>query len=102
EPRVRPIVLEVPLGDAEAKDESGKAIGIDSGEGTLEGPVATSNTAVEIEFPLTAPERNVKTLASLKAKLSAVLLGKVETFEFPDIDKARAVEQERGGVTVIV
>jgi hypothetical protein len=102
EPRVRTIVLEVPLGDTAATDESGKAIGIDSSEGTLEVPVETSNTAVEIEFPLTAPDRNVKTLAALKGKLTAVLLGKVETFEFADIEKARAVEQERGGVTVIV
>jgi hypothetical protein len=102
EPRVRPIVLEVPLGDAAATDENGSAIAIESGEGTLEVPVETSNTAVEIEFPLAAPTRNVKTLASLKGKLNAVLLGKVETFEFADIDKARAVEQERGGVTVIV
>jgi hypothetical protein len=102
EPRVRPIVLEVPLGDAAATDESGKSIGIDNAEGTLEVPVETSNSAVEIEFPFTAPDRSVKTLASLQGKLTAVLLGKVETFEFVDIEKARSVEQERGGVTVIV
>jgi len=102
EPRVRPIVLEVTLADAVAKDENGDAIGIDSSEGTLEVPVEESNAAVEIEFPLSAPARSVKTLASIKGKVTAVLLGKVESFEFANIDKAKSVEQERGGVTVTV
>lgn len=102
EPRVRPIVLEVALAEAVAKDENGNAIGIDSSEGTLEVPVETSNTAVEIEFPLVAPARTVNKLASFKGKLMAVLLGKVETFEFADVEKAKSVEQERGGVTVTV
>src|SRR5882724_7015507 len=51
---------------------------------------------------LKAPARSVKSLASLKGKLTAVILGKVETFEFADIDKAKSADQERGGVTVIV
>lgn len=105
EPRVRPIVLEVPLADVVAKDEGGNAIAIDQTEGTLEVPVEGTNAGVEIEFPLTAPARSVKTLASIKGRITAVVLGKVETFEFTDIDKlerAKAAELERGGVTVIV
>jgi hypothetical protein len=102
EPRVKPIVLEVPLGSVTAKDENGDDIGIDQSEGTLEVPVDRSGSGIEIEFPLTAPARSVKTLASLKGKLTAVVLGKIETFEFADIDKAKNTTQERGGVTVIV
>src|SRR4051794_9192229 len=66
EPRVRPIVIEVPLGDISAKDDSGNDIGIDRSEGTLEVPVEGNGAAVEIEFPLEAPARSVKALASLK------------------------------------
>ncbi|HMC11710.1 MAG TPA: hypothetical protein VKH44_10485, partial [Pirellulaceae bacterium] len=102
EPRVRPIVLEVPLAEASAKDESGSEIGIDRSEGTLEVPVDSSGAAVEIEFPLEAPARNVKSLAILKGKLTAVVLGKIESFEFTDLDKAKSAEVERGGVTVVV
>ena len=102
EPRVRPIVLEVPLGDISAKDENGKDIEIDRGEGTLEVPVEASGAAVEIEFPLVAPERNVKRLGSLKGKMTGVVLGKIESFEFSDIDKAKSAELERGGVTVVL
>jgi hypothetical protein len=102
EPRVRPIVLEVPLASVSAKDENGSEIAIDRSEGTLEVPVEANGAAVEIEFPLTAPARNVKTLASIKGKITAVVLGKIETFEFPGIDKAKNATLERGGVTVIV
>jgi hypothetical protein len=102
EPRVTPIVIEVPLGEASAKDENGESIGIDGSEGTLEVPVEGNGAAAEIEFPLDAPLRSVKKLSSLKGKLTAVVLGKVETFEFADLDKAKAAELERGGVTVTV
>jgi hypothetical protein len=102
EPRIRPIVVEIPLADLAAKDEKDEALNIDASEGTQEVPVESSGTAVELEFPLTAPPRSVKSLASLKGKLTAVVLGKIEAFEFADIEKARLVEQERGGVTVIV
>jgi hypothetical protein len=102
EPRVRPIVIEVPLGDISAKDDSGNDIGIDRSEGTLEVPVEGNGAAVEIEFPLEAPARSVKALASLKGKATAVVLGKVESFEFADIDKVKSAEQERGGVVVLV
>lgn len=102
EPRIRPIVLEVSLAEATAKDEQGGEIEIDRSEGKLEVPIESSNTAVEVELPLVAPPRTVTKIASLKAKMAAVLLGTVETFEFADIQQAKRAEQERGGVTVIV
>jgi hypothetical protein len=102
EPRIRPIVVEVPLADLSAKDETGRDIGIDRSEGTLEVPVEGNGAAVEIEIPLAAPDRSVKTIASLKGKATAVVLGKVESFEFENIDKAKASEQDRGGVSVVV
>jgi hypothetical protein len=44
----------------------------------------------------------VKQIASIQGKLTAVVLGRVESFEFADIDKQKAAELERGGATVIV
>lgn len=102
EPRVRPIVLEVPLADLTAVDENGSAIEINRSEGTLEVPVEVAGEAVQVELPLVAPARSVKRLASLQGKLAAVVLGKIENFEFSDIDKVRSAEQERGGVTVVL
>ena len=102
EPRVQPIVIEQPLDEVSATDEAGSAILIDGSEGKLEVPVEVNNSGIELEIPLQAPERSVKQIASIKGKLSAVVLGRVESFEFPDIDKQRSAELERGGATVIV
>jgi hypothetical protein len=102
EPRVRPIVLEVPLADLVAQDEQGNSLRVSSTTGTLEAPVEASNAAVELEFPLVAPPRQVNSLARLAGQVTAVLLGKVEAFEFAEIDKVKTAEQQRGGVTVTV
>lgn len=102
EPRVRPIVLEQPLDAVSAVDENGSAIIVDGSEGTLEVNVESTNAAVELEIPLQAPERSVKQVATIKGKLTAVVLGKVEGFEFTGLDKVKSAEQERGGVTVTV
>lgn len=102
EPRVRPIVLQQPLGDVAAKDENGNELTLDGTQGELEFPVEGTNSAVEMDFPLNAPERSVKQIGSLKGKLMATVLGRVEAFEFADLDKIKQAEQERGGVIVAV
>jgi hypothetical protein len=102
EPRVHPIVIEQPLDELSASDEAGKAVLIDGSEGKLEVPIETNKSAIELEIPLQAPDRSVKQIASLKGKLEAVCLGRVETFEFADIDKLKSAELERGGATVTV
>ncbi|MEX2174390.1 MAG: hypothetical protein WD872_08510 [Pirellulaceae bacterium] len=102
EPRIRPIVIEQPLDEVSATDEAGNAILVDGSEGKLEVPIETTNAAVELEIPLQAPDRSVKQIASIKGKLTAVVLGKVESFEFAGLDKLKASELERGGATVIV
>lgn len=102
EPRVRPIVLQQPLADVTAKDENDKSLAFDDMQGEPEVSVEGTNSGVELDFMLNAPERSVKKIASLKGKLMATVLGRVETFEFPDLDKIKMAEQERGGVTVAV
>ncbi len=102
EPRVRPIVLQQPLADVEAKDENGDKLSFDGEQGEPEVSVEGTNAGVELDFQLNSPERSVKKIASLKGKLLATVLGRVETFEFPDLDKIKQAEQERGGVTVAV
>lgn len=102
EPRVRPIVLQQPLGDVEAKDDKGNPLTLDGTQGEIEVGVEGTNAGVELDFPLNLPDRSVKQIASLKGKLMATVLGRVETFEFDNLDKIRNAEQERGGATVTV
>jgi hypothetical protein len=102
EPRIRPIVLEQPLDETSATDEAGNPLPIDGREGKLEVPVEVTNSAIELEIPLEAPDRSIKQMGTLKGKLTAVVLGRVESFEFADLDKLRGAELERGGATVVV
>lgn len=102
EPRVRPIVLEQPLAEVSAVDEEGNAIEVDGSEGNPEVSVEGSNAAVEMEYLLKLPPRSVSQVKSLKGKLTAVVLGRIEAFEFDNLDKTKAAEQQRGGVTVTV
>ena len=63
-------------------------------------PVDSGRTAVELVLPFAAPPREVKEIASIKGKLSAIIPGKVETFQFDNLLKAKNVEKHIAGVTV--
>jgi hypothetical protein len=102
EPRVRPVVVMLPVGDFKATDEAGNAVEVDSGDGDLEFPVEGAGAGVELVIPFKIPARSVKQIASIKGKLTAVLLGREESFEFPNPESKKGAEEERGGVTVIL
>jgi hypothetical protein len=102
EPRVRPVVVMLPLADFKAIDDSGNAVEVDSGDGDLEFPVEGADAGVELVLPFKIPARSVKQIASIKGKLIAVLLGREEKFEFANPESKKGAEEERGGVTVIL
>jgi hypothetical protein len=102
EPRVRPVVLELAPGDMKGTDDAGGELMSDAGGETLEFPVRGTNAGVELELGFQLPPRSAKAIASIKGKMSALVLGRIEEFEFTDLEKAKGVEQERGGVTVVM
>ena len=99
EPRIRPILLQIPQADLKAVDESGGELAID-GETVIEVPIEGSNSGVELVIPLKLPKRSVTKIGSLKGKLTAVIPGRPETFQFSGLNTAKDVAQERGGVIV--
>jgi hypothetical protein len=102
EPRVAPILLQLPLAELQATDEAGGAIGIDSPKAKLEVPVENAIPTAELTVPLNLPARGVTKIAALSGTLSALLPGQVETFEFTDLEAGKTVEQRRAGVTVVL
>jgi hypothetical protein len=99
EPRIRPIVLLVPLVDLVATDNRGESIPL-MNDGTLEIPVEGPQSGVETVLSLALPSREAKSVQSLQGKFIAIVTGRVETFEFSDLVAARNVVQERGGAVV--
>lgn len=101
EPRLRPIVISMPFRDLRLTDESGAALETDESGGEPEIAAEGNVSAAEINLPLKIPPRSTKRIGSLKGRLNVLAQGRIETFEFTDLDKMRNVEQKRAGVTVI-
>lgn len=101
EPRTKPISLEQPLDKISAVDENGDPIPVDGVEGELRADVQSDIPSVDLYLPLKSPDRGVRKIASLKGELTALVPGRVETFEFESLAMGENVEQRRAGVTVI-
>lgn len=102
EPRVSPILLRIPLAELRAADEAGRPVAAGADRASLEVPIENTMPAAEVQVPLALPERRAERIASLEGQLSALLPGRVETFEFGQLAQARNVPQSRAGVTVIL
>ena len=102
EPQLKPIVLIQPLDQLVALSEDGKPLVIDGTDGAIEVGVEATSTATEFDINLQLPPRGVQKIASLQGKMTAIVPGKVETFEFADITKAKNVVQRRAGVAVVL
>lgn len=101
EPRMTPIVISQALADIQAVDENGNTLSsADDGARELQGQKDAFSG--ELGLPLRLPDRSVKKIASFKGKLTALVPGRVETFEFVDLPQLNQEELSRGGVTVTV
>ncbi|MFM7071231.1 MAG: hypothetical protein ACKO38_05490 [Planctomycetota bacterium] len=100
EPRLQPILIAQPLEALKATADNGDDLPIDGREGEIEVPVDGDSSATEMYIPLELPGRNIAKIASLRGKLDVLAPGRMETFEFPDIEKAKGVELRRAAATV--
>ncbi|MCO6459661.1 MAG: hypothetical protein J5I93_30480 [Pirellulaceae bacterium] len=101
EPRNTPILISQPLAELSARDEDGVAIEVD-GQGARGGRVSPDISSLELDLPFQLPERGVSKIARLKGTLSALVPGRVESFEFDNLLQAKDVEKRRASVTVIL
>ncbi|PQO36678.1 hypothetical protein C5Y97_11855 [Blastopirellula marina] len=101
EPRVTPIVLKLPLDQLQIEDENGKSLITEGSEGSLDTEVLQGVSAVDIQLPLGGVDRTSQKIAKLKGQMVALLPGRVETFTFDKLEKARNVKETRGAIEVI-
>jgi hypothetical protein len=102
EPRINPIALAQPLSAIQVTDEDGQTIAVSGRMGTVEVDTNPEISAAELEIPLALPPRSVEKIAKFAGTLSALVPGRVETFTFDNLAKAKDVEQKRAGATVVL
>ncbi|MEX0711271.1 MAG: hypothetical protein WD278_02910 [Pirellulales bacterium] len=102
EPRLKPVVIIQPAGAIEAMTDAGEPLPIAGGDTEMEISVSPGATSADLFVNFELPDRGVKRIASLKGKLSVVLPGRIETFRFGNLEKAKKVERRKAGVTVVL
>lgn len=102
EPRLNPILIMQPADGIQASDESGATLQPSSDGNEMEIPVNPGAKTVEMPFHFALPDRKIQRIASLKGKFLALMPGRVETFKFDKLDKAKKVERKKAGVTVVL
>jgi hypothetical protein len=100
EPRVAPIGLRQQLSEITVVDDRGEAISVAGNQGVLNASAELGMSAIEFGIPLPLVSREAKRIALLKGRFTALIPGRVESFEFADLGTARDVEQARAGVVV--
>lgn len=102
EPRVIPIMIRQPLSEVQVDADEGLTLTLASRTGRLDANVQSTVSGVELIMPLGLPGRNVRKIASLKGKFTALVPGRVATYEFDNLSSAKNVMQKKAGVTVIL
>lgn len=104
EPRLTPILLRQPIDKITAEDDQGKSLVVQQEEAAqvLSATAESGMSGVELGIPLALPDRSAKRIRSLRGHMTALVPGRLESFEFADLEKARDVEQQRAGVAVIL
>ncbi len=102
EPRLRPIVVLQDANRQIATDDKGNSVAAGMATGELETPILPGTKSIEIPLQLSLPDRGASKLSSLKGKFTALLPGRIETYRFANIERAKQTEQRKAGVTVVV
>lgn len=112
EPRLRAIYLVQRMADVQAVDTHGRPIPIANREAQLEVPIGSGAQAVELTIPFQLPPlgaandaelgdaQDVRQIARLDGKLTAVMPGRIESFRFNKLADATNVTQRIAAVTV--
>lgn len=87
EPRLRPIVLSLPMSSVTIVDEFDKTHAVEMPEQVLNTMIQPEIPQSEIYLPLPLVERQIETIKSLKGTFEMTVPGRIETFEFKNLLK---------------
>jgi hypothetical protein len=100
EPRLRVISLLHRMADVQATDDRGNLLPVVDDQVQQEVPVGGKVILLPLNVPLRRPAYEVQRIATLKGRLLATILGRMETFRFDKLAGGQRTEQRIAGVTV--
>ena len=101
EPRVLPIVIRQDLAETKATTDTGEEVGV-SQTGVRQIPVQPGVASIDLQMPLSLPDRSATELAMIKGQFVALVPGREVTFAFDDLVNGVGKPQSRGGLTVVL
>lgn len=102
EPRARPIAIKQRLADLAAIDQNGRGLDTGGDEVELEAAIQATDTTKELQVSIPLPPREVRQIAKLNGRLTAMLPGHEETFRFDGLSKAANDSKQVAGATVVL
>lgn len=100
EPRLKPLAISQPAAEINAVGDSGQPIPLANPETMFDVEIAPGSHATDMTVSWMLPDRKVHKLASVAARFSALVPGRIAEMRFDDLDGGAGQQQEAGGVTV--
>jgi hypothetical protein len=100
EPRLRPLAVTQLAADVHAKCDDGLETPSLAEEVVFDREISAGHHAVEATLPFQLPARRATALATLSGTFTTLVPTRIAEFQFKDLDQAREVTQEDGGVAV--
>jgi len=101
EPRVQPIVIEMPVDSLSIQDESGNEL-LSNRQGSLDTEIIRGVSAIDIQMPLGQVSRSSQMVKKLQGEVTALIPGRIESFEFNQLKTARNVRIDRGAIAIVL
>jgi hypothetical protein len=98
--QIAPIMFLERMADVRATDGQGKPLAVESPDAVEEIPAPPKAIAAPLEIRLAAPPRDTKKIAKLQGTITAIVSGRIETFEFKSLPDAKNAKKRVAGVSV--
>ena len=102
EPRLTPLVLQLPIPSLRIDDDQGTSLLPAAQETHLEVSVDANQALVDLEIPAALPPRNASMVRTLSGTLRALIAGPIEEFPFKDLETAKPIVVRKENVTLTV
>ncbi len=102
EPKVAPLSVHQLPDDLVVTDDHDEQLTVDSTRGILAAEVQEGISTIELEFPLSLPQRQSQVISTLRGKLNVVVPGRKVDLEFDNLMNVKESVKQAGRLNVVL